>query len=373
MKIVLTGGGTGGHIIPLIAVARKIKEKHPDIQIIFIGPNGKLERDLFGKEDILIKGILAGKMRRYFSLLNFVDFFKIPIGIIQTLWILLFNMPDAIFSKGGYASLPVVLVGWLYRIPILIHESDSVPGLSNVILAKFCSRVAVSYPQAENIFPSDKVVLTGNPLREGIDKGDAEVARQKFGLTSSQKTIFIYGGSQGSQTINNKILKILPNLLKKYQVIHQTGEKNIKEVEKIAGELGIKAGREGYFPIAFIGDELRDILALSDLVISRAGANSIAEIAANGKACILIPLEKSANNHQRMNAYSLAKIEACIALEENNLGENLLLGKIEEIFNNEALRNKLQTNIKSFYRPNANEFIANGILEMTRLDSSRSG
>ena len=366
MKIVLTGGGTGGHIIPLIAVAKKIKTKVPDVQFMFIGPKGKLEKDLFGKEGIPIKGVLTGKMRRYFSILNFIDIFKIPIGVVQSLWILLVDMPDAIFSKGGYASLPVVLIGWLYRIPILIHESDSVPGMANVVLAKFCKKVAVSYPETESNFPAEQVVMTGNPLRENINQGSADSIRQKLGLTSSRKTIFIYGGSQGSQTLNNKILNMLPTLLEKYQLIHQTGEKNLKEIEKIAGELGVKAGREGYHPVAFVGDELKDILAVADLVISRAGANSISEFAANGKACILVPLEGSANNHQRMNAYSLSKIGACVTLEENNLGEHLLLQKIDEILSNDELRDKLQTNIKVFYHPEATNFIADGVLEMIK-------
>lgn len=366
MKIVLTGGGTGGHIVPLITVAKKIKEKAPETDFLFIGPNGELEKNLFSKEGIKMKTIFVGKMRRYFSFLNFLDFFKIPIGIIQSLAILLVNMPDAIFSKGGYASLPVVLAGWLYRIPIMVHESDSVPGLANVILGKFCNRVAVSYPETESNFPSAQVVMTGNPLRDDINKGDADVVRKKFGLTESRKIIFIYGGSQGSRVINNKILNILPNLLQKYQVIHQTGEDNLKEVENKAGELGIKAGREGYIPIAFLGDELKDVLAAADLVISRAGANSISEFAANGKAAILIPLEKSANGHQRMNAYSIAKIGGCVVLEENNLGENFLMGRIDEILNNEELKKKMEENIKVFYHPNATEMIADGILGMIK-------
>jgi len=366
MKIVLTGGGTGGHIIPLIAVARKIKEKIPEAQFLFIGPDGDLEKNLFGKEGIPTKSILTGKMRRYFSFQNFVDFFKVPIGIIQSLGILLVNMPDAIFSKGGYASLPVVLAAWLYRIPVMVHESDSVPGMANVILGKFCTRVAVSYPETESNFSSAQVVMTGNPLRADIDKGSAESAREKYGLTESKKLIFVYGGSQGSQIINSKILNILPTLLQKYQIIQQTGEKNLKEIEAKAGELGIKAGREGYHPLAFIGEEIKDILAAADLVISRAGANSISEFAACGKACILIPLEGSANNHQRMNAYSLAKIGACVVLEENNLGENFLMAKIEEILETPELKKKLEENIKVFYHPNATEMIADGIIGMIK-------
>jgi len=364
MKIVLTGGGTGGHLIPLIAAARAIKKKNPYVQFTFIGPKGEMEKIMMANEGIPVKYILAGKARRYFSLMYIVDAFKVPIGIIQCLWILLWNMPEAIFSKGGYACVPVVLVGWLYRIPVMIHESDSIPGAANVVLAKFCERVAVSYPEAERYFPAAQVVLTGNPLRDDIASGDAIKAKEMFNLTDSKKIIFIAGGSQGARTINNHILNILPKLLQDYQIIHQTGEKNLEEVEHRAGELGIKAGHEGYYPVGFIGEEMKDIYAAADLMIIRAGANTIAEAAANGKPAIIIPLANSANNHQQMNAFSLAKIGAAVVLEENNLGENLLLKTIGDIMLDEALRQKLSANIRSFYHADAADKIAEGVLGM---------
>ena len=366
MKIVLTGGGTGGHIIPLIAVAQKIKEKNPEAEFLFIGPKGKIEKELMEKENIPLKYVLVGKMRRYFSFRYLIDIFKLPLGIIQTLWYLLFYMPDAIFSKGGYASLPVVVVGWLYRIPILIHDSDANPGLANIFLAKFSNRVAISYSRAERYFPAKQVVLTGNPLREDINQGEAQKAREKFSLLESKKVIFIWGGSQGARAINNKILNILPDLLKRYQVIHQTGEKNFREVEHKAGVLGIKNGRRGYIALPFISEGLNDILALAELIISRSGSNSISEIAANGKASIIIPLANSANNHQRMNAYAIAKVGGCVVLEEANLGANMLLEKINEIMDKVELKEKLEKNIKSFYHPEATEKIAGGILGMIK-------
>lgn len=366
MKIVLTGGGTGGHIIPLIAVARKIKEKALDTEFMFFGPQGKFEKKFMEEEGITIKHIMSGKMRRYFSLLNFVDIFKIPFGIIQALWHLLWFMPDAIFSKGGCATLPVVIAGWIYRIPILIHESDANPGMANSILAKFSTRVAVSYPSAEKYFPAEQVVITGSPLRDDINQGDKEKARKIFSLLESKKTIFIWGGSQGAKPINDKMLEILPDLLRKYQIIHQTGEKNFEEAVRRAGELGIKNGREGYHALSFIGEELRDILAVTDLVISRAGSSSISEIAANGKPSIIIPIENSANDHQRMNAYSIAKMGGCVVLEEGNLGEHMLLAKIDQIMDDEELRNKLIENIKAFYHPDAASKIADGIIGMVK-------
>ncbi|EKE11271.1 MAG: undecaprenyldiphospho-muramoylpentapeptide beta-N-acetylglucosaminyltransferase, partial [uncultured bacterium] len=255
---------------------------------------------------------------------------------------------------------------WAYRIPVLIHESDAVPGLANSILGKFADRVAVSYPSAEGEFLANQVVLTGNPLRADINNGDAQKAIKQFSLHEERKTILVIGGSQGARVINNKVLSVLPELLDKYQIIHQTGEVNFEEVKHRAGEMGYKIGREGYHAMPFIGQEMKDIYAASDLVISRAGANSIAEIAANGKPSILIPLEGSANDHQRMNAYSLAKLGACIVLDENNLGKNIFLSRIEEIMNNEELRQKLSKNIQSFYHPDATERIANGVLEMIK-------
>lgn len=364
MRIILAGGGTGGHLTPLVAVAKKITEKVPEAEFFFIGPKGKLEEEIMGREDIPVRNILTGKLRRYFSFQNFVDCFKIPIGIIQSLWFLFVLMPDAIFSKGGYASFPVVLAGFLYRIPILIHESDSNPGLANSMLGKFSNRVAVSYAEAEKYFPATQVVLTGNPLGENIGRGNAEHARKTFGLTESKKVIYVTGGSQGAKSINDKILRVLPELLEKYQVIHQTGEYDFENVVRVAGELGFKAGRGGYYPIAFIKEKIEDVLATADLVISRASATTISEIAANKKPAILIPLETSASDHQRMNAYSLARIGGCVVLEENNLGEHMLLQKITELMENEAVRNKLSESIATFYHPDAAEKIAEGILGM---------
>lgn len=366
MKIVLTGGGTGGHLMPLITVAQKIKQQSPETEFIFMGPADPMEKNLIGSTGIKIVNIMSGKMRRYISGYNFLDFFKIPLGIFQALYYLLVYMPDAVFSKGGYASLPVVIAAWAYRIPVMIHESDANPGLANSMLSKFAERVAVSYSEAEKYFPAKQVVLTGNPVRDDIATGDPQKAREMFHLLESKKVIAILGGSQGSRNINNRILAILPELLHKYQIIHQTGENNLEEVERIAGEIGIKAGHQGYFPLAFYGDEIKEIMAVADLVISRAGANTLSEIAACGKPAIIIPLSTAANNHQRLNAYSLAQNGSCMVLEETNLGEHMLLEKIEEMMNDDELRNKMSRNIKVFYHPDAATRIAEGVLGMIK-------
>ena len=234
------------------------------------------------------------------------------------------------------------------------------------MLAKFCERAAIAFPEAEKFFPSAQVVLTGDPLREDINQGDAQKVRLSLGLTESRKIIFVWGGTDGSHSINLKIMRILPELLKQYQVIHQTGEADFDEVRAIAGELGIKSGHGGYHIFPFIDDELKDVLAAADMVISRAGSNSIAEIAANRKPAIIIPQEKSSSDHQRMNAYALARIGGCLVMEEDNLGEHMLLEKITEILEDVALREKLSQNIALFYHPEAADKIADGVLGMIK-------
>jgi UDP-N-acetylglucosamine--N-acetylmuramyl-(pentapeptide) pyrophosphoryl-undecaprenol N-acetylglucosamine transferase len=366
MRILLVGGSTGGHLFPIIAVAKKIKEKiGEEADLLYLGAGSEIEKEAMQKEGIRAKYILAGKARRYFSFLNILDFFKAPIGFLQSLWILLFFMPDVVFSKGGYVSVPVVIASWIYRIPIIIHESDAVPGTSNKILEKFSNRVAVAYPSTQEYFEASKIALVGNPVREGINTGKKEEALKIFNFTESRPIILVLGGSQGSEIINEAIIRILPKLIQRSQVIHQTGDKNYEKIVHEAAEQGIKAGREGYFIKGFLNFEMmREALAGADLIISRAGANVIAEIAANKKPAILIPLENSAQDHQRMNAYELAKVGGALVLEEANLGENIFMEKIEKILDSEELKKNMAEKISVFYHPKAAEYLADGIIEM---------
>lgn len=368
MRILLTGGFTGGHLFPLVAVARKIREKIGDeAELLYVGTGVKIEKETMLAEGIPAKYILAGKVRRYFSLLNFVDFFKIPVGFLQSLWILLSFMPDVIFSKGGYVSIPVVIAAWIYRIPIITHESDATPGTANKILEKFSNKVAIAYPGAQNYFEASKTALVGNPVREGINQGNKDEARSFFGFTESKPVILVLGGSQGSEIVNEAIIGVLPRLIQHSQIIHQTGESNYEKVIHKAGEQGIKAGREGYYVADFMDFEtMKKAYAVCDMVISRAGANIIAEIAANARPAILIPLDNSAQDHQRMNAYALAEVGGALVLEESNLGENIFFEKIEKILFDETLKKNMSERISAFYHPNAAEYIANGLIEMGR-------
>ncbi|EKE20378.1 MAG: Undecaprenyldiphospho-muramoylpentapeptide beta-N-acetylglucosaminyltransferase [uncultured bacterium] len=369
MRIILTGGGTGGHLTPLIAIADKLRAKlGPEANILYVGSGAQMEKDIMAENGIPARFVLSGKIRRYFSIKNFFDVFKFPIGLLQSLWILFRFTPDVVFSKGGFVAVPIVLVAWIYRIPVMIHESDSAPGIANQFLSKFANRVAVAYPTAEQYFPKEKTALIGNPIRFQVTDGDANILRKELGFTQSRKTILVLGGSQGSKVINDAIVKILPHLLQHFQIIHQTGTENIESVKSEAAFMGVKAGHEGYAPFGFMNaNRLRDSFAIADLVISRAGATFISEIAANGKPAILIPLDKSANDHQRMNAYALAHIGAADVLEEGNLGEHILIENIEKILNDESLQQNMVNEIKTFYHPMAADVIANGIIELARV------
>ena len=368
MRIVLTGGSTGGHLTPLIAIADKLKAKlGPDAMLLYVGSGAEMEKRMMHEEGIPAKFVLSGKMRRYFSFQNFTDLFKIPIGFLQSLWILFRFMPDVVFSKGGFVAVPVVIAAWVLRIPVMIHESDSAPGTSNQFLARFANRIAIAYPSAAEYFPAEKTALVGNPIRYQVMDGDPIMLRRELGFTEIRKTILVLGGSQGSQLINEAVLKILPQLLQHFQVIHQTGENNYENVVREAAFMGVKVGHGGYYAIGFMNaNKLRDAFALSDLVISRAGATFITEIAANAKPAILVPLSGSANDHQRMNAYALAHIGAALVLEEANLVEHILIEKIENILNDSELRSAMTKEIKTFYHANAAEVIANSIVEIAR-------
>lgn len=371
MRILFTGGGTGGHIFPIFAVAKEIKN-HQEVQspteqmeFLFIGHLNESSRELFLINNISAKSVLTGKLRRYFSLRNFLDVFLLGIGIIQALWKVWFYMPDVIFSKGGYGSVPVVLAGWLYRIPIIIHDSDAVPGLANRFLSFFATRIAVSFEQATRFFKDYKVAVLGNPVREDIVMGSKDKAKETFHITSDKPILLVMGGSQGAQKVNEIILEILTQLLDQAEVVHQTGQKNYEHVQTKAREktLSLRVA-SFYHPTPFFKEELKDALAAADLIVSRAGSNTLHEIATVGKPSILIPLEHSASDHQRENAYVFAKDGASIIIEEPNLTPHLLLDKISELLRDKELLKTMSARAKEIAKPEAAKLIAQEVVKL---------
>lgn len=368
MRIVFTGGGTGGHLFPIVGVVREMKriaeeERILDLQLFYFGPEDEIP-PLLRDEDVVFAHVISGKVRRYFSLLNFVDKIKIFFGIVGALWKMFFVMPDVVFSKGGYGSFPTLVAARIYRIPVIIHESDAIPGRVNQWAGTWAARIAVSFARTAKYFPAERVALTGVPIRKRVLGSTGEQAREVFGAFSTRPVLFIVGGSQGAKIINDTVTQILGNLLTKFEVIHQVGEKNFEDV-RLETALIVKGEGEAYYhPVAFLDEEkLRAAYSLADLVISRAGS-SIFEIAAWGKPSILIPLKNAAHDHQRENAYAYAEKGAAVVIEEINLTPSVLENEIDKLVQSQEKRKGMGEAAKSFARLDAAEVIAREILSI---------
>ncbi|MFH0755420.1 MAG: UDP-N-acetylglucosamine--N-acetylmuramyl-(pentapeptide) pyrophosphoryl-undecaprenol N-acetylglucosamine transferase [bacterium] len=370
MKILLTGGGTGGHFYPLIAVAESInkivkEEKLLQAQLYYASDSPQ-DNSLLKENNIEYIKISAGKIRKYFSILNFFDIFKTFFGIINAL-IKIFNIyPDIIFSKGAYSSFPVLFAAKLFRIPVIIHESDSVPGRTNLWAGKFAKRIAVSYPEAIKYFDSNKVAVTGNPIRKNIQMlPSKENSRQFLNLTEDIPVLLILGGSLGAKIINEQILSILSKLVEKYYIIHQAGKNNIKEVMGIADIVLVDSEFKNRYKVFDYLDNLNINMSAgaSDLIISRAGS-TIFEIAIWGIPSIIIPITNSNGNHQRENAYNYARSGGAVVIEESNLSSNILFLEINRILEDKNLIKKMSDGAKSFIKADASDLIAREIIKI---------
>jgi len=377
MKILFTGGGTGGHIFPIIAIAREIKKmefsasnqeaERKEPELFYIGPKDPFGETLLSQEEIKVKSIQAGKIRRYFIpeaiVKNFVDiFFRTPIGILQAFFRIFFLSPDLIFSKGGYGSIPVVFSGWILGIPIFLHESDVAPGLANKILSRFVSLIFVSFPKTE-YFPPSKIALVGNPIREEILEGSEEEARKMFNLKKNKPLVLILGGSQGSQRINDLVLNIFPELLESFEIIHQCGEKNFKEARAEASIIMNVEQQKYYHLYPFLGEvELKHAYKAADLIVSRAGSSSIFEIAAIAKPSILVPLPESAQNHQFKNAEIYAKNGAALVIEETNLTAHFFFDRLKYLFSHPRELEKMKTEATIFSQLDVARVIAQDMI-----------
>ncbi|MEI6238122.1 MAG: undecaprenyldiphospho-muramoylpentapeptide beta-N-acetylglucosaminyltransferase [bacterium] len=369
MKILFTGGGTGGHFYPIVAVIEALeevikKEKVIEPKLYYLGTEEFDARALYD-HNVQFEKIYAGKRRNYFSILNFFDFFKTGYGILGALSKIYSIYPDVVFSKGGYVSFPVLFAARFFKIPVIIHESDTVPGRVNLWASKFAKRIAISWPDAAQYFPKDKVAWTGNPVRKGI------IAPLKFGaheylkLNANTPTILILGGSQGSKRINETILSILPELLEKYQIIHQTGVVNFTEVTGIANTiLKDNPNTSRYKPFNYLNDLGTEMAAgASNLVISRAGS-SIFEIACWGIPSIIIPIPEAISRDQTQNALAYTRTGSCIMIEEKNLAPHILKGEIDRLLSNPTDLQNMALNAHRFAKKDAAEKIAKAILDI---------
>jgi UDP-N-acetylglucosamine--N-acetylmuramyl-(pentapeptide) pyrophosphoryl-undecaprenol N-acetylglucosamine transferase len=373
MTIVFTGGGTGGHFYPLIAIAEAINDIVREKQLVepalyYFSPDPFDSQALYENRIGYVR-IPAGKVRRYFSLANASDVFITLWGTIRAFVDLLRLYPDVVVSKGGFGSVPTLMAARILRIPVIIHESDAKPGRGSLFAAKYATRIAISFDSAAPYFPKgtqDKIARTGIPIRKSLMQVEKEGARQELGLDPAVPTLFVLGGSQGSVRINEAVLSALPDLVAFANVIHQTGPGNILDVEKIVRViLAENPHKDRYHPFGYLTETaMRRAGGAADLVISRAGAGSIAEIAVWKKPSIIVPIPETVSHDQRTNAYAYARTGAAVVIEEDNLKPHLLVAEAKRILGDPGLVASMGSAAASFTDPDAAKVIAEAVLSL---------
>lgn len=355
VRILLVGGGTGGHFYPLISIAEALNVYDAqDISLYYAGPN-KYDTETLTAQNIQFVWVPSGKSRRYSSLLNFIDTFKTFGGLIVAILRLFVIYPDVVMSKGGYTSVPVVLAAAFLRIPIVIHESDSVVGKANKLAAHFAHSVVVSYPETKALFNRSNVLHLGIPIRSSLLAAPSQNALTELGVDPDRPVILVLGGSQGAERVNELILDSLDELLGDLSIIHQTGKQNYELCKSVAENLIPDEERlKHYHPTPFLsGNMLNDAYHVASIVISRAGSNSIYEIALHHKPSILIPIPETVSHDQRTNAYTYARSGATTVMEEGNITDILLRTEIDRIMQNEDIYNTMSKAAESFAKQDA--------------------
>lgn len=321
-RIILTGGGTAGHVTPNIALLPRLKELQYDIH--YIGSYNGIEKELIEQFGIPYHGIATGKLRRYFSLQNFTDPFRVLKGMNEAKKLVKILKPDVIFSKGGFVSVPVVLSGKRCHVPVIIHESDMTPGLANKICIPVARKVCCNFPETLKLLPAEKAVLTGSPIRSELAQGNRLSGLNMCGFSANKPVIMVIGGSQGAANVNKAVRDALPQLLTDFQIVHLCGKDKVDN---------LLLNTAGYRQFEYIKAELKDLFAMADLVISRAGANAICELLALKKPNILIPLPAaSSRGDQLLNAKSFESQGFSIVINEDDLTTELLVDKVHELY-----------------------------------------
>jgi len=356
LKIFLTGGGTMGSVMPLLALVPRLKENFPEIEIFWIGTKKGPEKRVIKNYQLNFKGILGGKWRRYFSWRNFLDLFLILLGFFQSIFIILKYRPHLIISAGGFIGVPLIWAGWILRKKIIIHQQDLKPGLANKLTSPFAQKITVVFEESSEKFPFQKTIWLGNFIREEILEGSKERARKIFHLKENFPTLLILGGGTGALSLNQLVWQILPELLKFSQIIHVTGRGKNFFQEKFPT----------YHPYEFLLNDLRDAYAVADLVISRAGLSTLSELSILAKPTILIPLPGS---HQEKNASYFEKKKAVIVLRQKDLKGREFLEEIKKILLNPQKLDQLKRNIKGLI-PFANNKMIKLIKEVVQKSIS---
>jgi UDP-N-acetylglucosamine--N-acetylmuramyl-(pentapeptide) pyrophosphoryl-undecaprenol N-acetylglucosamine transferase len=370
LRIVIAGGGTGGHVQPAIAVADMLHQK-ASVELTWIGSSAGVESDSAAERSIPFRSIPTGKLRRYFSLQTIADAFRIPVGIVRARLHLRDIKPDVIFSTGGFVSVPTVVAGWLAGIPVITHEQTATVGLANKINARIADRVALAYQETARLIPfaSDRTVITGNPVRAELLEGDADRARTQLEIPPDLPVLYVTGGSLGAQAVNATVRELIPRLVEKYCVIHQCGPAAMNGDYPRLLEVRSSLPRElqdRYIVRERIGSELADIYALADLVIGRSGGGTVAELAVLGKPAIFIPLPGTASDEQTRNAKVLAEAGGALIVPQIELTPERLGNHIDKLFDNRDRLQQMSAAAKTVAQPDAASKLADEILRLAR-------
>lgn len=375
IKILFTGGGTSGHFIPIIAVARELQRLYikPDLELHYAGPRDEASALQMAHENIKTHNLIAGKIRRYFSLQNIVDIvFKIPFSFAQSFWLVAIIDPQLVFSKGGTGAVPVCLWAWLLGIPVFFHESDSVPGLSNRVVYRWAKKAFISFEKTA-YFDLSKAILVGNLVKKELAEGSPETARELLHITFEKPVVLFLGGSQGAQPINDFLMVALPELLPKYEIIHVCGSKNFQQVQ-LESQVVVPEELAQYYHVygSLNETELKHAYKAAGLAVSRAGAGSIFELALCGKPALLVPLPQAASDHQSKNAYEYAATGAAEVVEQENLMPHFLVGKLDYYFSRPELLQNMADAALRFSKPLAAKAIAREILEYLNVNEEKN-
>jgi UDP-N-acetylglucosamine--N-acetylmuramyl-(pentapeptide) pyrophosphoryl-undecaprenol N-acetylglucosamine transferase len=369
MKIVFTGGGSGGHFYPAIAVAEQVKKmqiekKIAAAELFFIAPTN-LDPEILEKNSITFVKNMAGKVRLYPSIRNIIDTIKTPFAIMQAVITLFKIYPDIVFSKGGYGAFPIVSAARLLRIPVVIHESDTYPGRVNKWTGTFAKRIAVSYPEAAKHFELERVAHTGQPIREGLLRNQITPTKESPIILDTLPLILIIGGSQGARIINEVVIESLIQLLPDYQIVHQTGPANYEEM-KTLGEYLLKENpfKGRYTPMSFIDAKTLSYLGRKSAIVVSRASSTLFTIAVWGKPAIIIPITTSNGDHQRMNAYSYARKGAASVIEEKNLTDSILISEIQRVLSNKAVYDSMVAATGTLRNTTAAQVVAEELIEI---------
>jgi len=368
LNILFAGGGTGGHLFPGIALAEEFQRRKLDERIVFVGTANGLEARVIPREGFFLEFVSAAGFIGVSRIRQIKAAWKMVKALLDSYRIIKKHRPDIVFGLGGYASFATVLVGALMRIPSVIMEQNSVPGMSNKILGRFADTVCVTYQESISSFPRDKTYLTGNPVRERVLRGSRTSGMKIFGLDPEKFTVFIFGGSGGASSINMAMVEALQYLLDirdEVQFLHQTGEKDYEYVRSSYRNFGY------YGMVTPFIFQMAEAYAVSNIVVSRAGATTLSELTALGKPSVLIPFPYATANHQEMNARKLEKLQAAIIILDKELNGRSIAEAIRQLFRNTEMREKMQQNCRVLGQPQASQKVLEIALSLLRRGESR--